>query len=604
MTDWHCCGCSVAAAHCVAADHDGSHIKGLFFNMIHHFWPELLQRNDFICEFVTPIVKCFPAAGVRKPGSRPNSGKGSRLAAPEAEQGQVISFFTLQEFSKWWGDLGAAERKRWRVKYYKGLGTNSAQEGKEYFANLERHRLDMHYSSSADDDALHLAFSSDADRRKEWLRQHVASRGGDTFVDHTASKLGYFDFVHKELVQFSYAHVQRSIPSMIDGFKPGQRKVLFACFKRKLTSEIKVAQLAGYVAEHTAYHHGEASLHGTIVKMAQRFVGTNNLPLLVASGQFGTRLQGGEDAASPRYIFTQLSPFTRQLMPEADDEMLEHLYDDGVQIEPQQYVPIVPTILLNGAEGIATGWSTNIPMYHPEHVIDAVEACIQCAADTGTATVAWESLPPLQPWYLGFTGRIVAMPSGDGFECHGSFQAVEGKARDGLGLVVHVSELPVGRWTDDFQELLYKLSAEDKDEERPLIESFSHNNTESAVDTTIYFSQAARAILCHEGGSLNDVAVRKLLKLTTKISTKNMYAFSCTGAISQYTDPRQIVAEFVGVRRALYVRRKQLEEALMASRVLRLANQCRFLEMLAEVCVCINVGMRHLFILFASASSA
>ena len=89
--------------------------------------------------------------------------------------------------------------------------------------------------------------------------------GDAEFVDHTASTLGYFDFVHKELVQFSYAHVQRSIPSVVDGLKPGQRKVLFACFKRKLSSEIKVAQLAGYVAEHTAYHHGEASLHGAFL---------------------------------------------------------------------------------------------------------------------------------------------------------------------------------------------------------------------------------------------------------------------------------------------------------------------------------------------------
>ena len=250
-----------------------------------------------------------------------STGKG---AAGKDKKKDVKTFFTLQEFSAWWSQCGDAEQKRWRVKYYKGLGTSSAQEGKEYFADLARHRLDMTYSSSRDDDALLLAFSGDADRRKTWLLEHVANSGAADFVDHTASTLGYFDFVHKELVQFSYAHVQRSIPSVVDGLKPGQRKVLYACFKRKLASEIKVAQLAGYVAEHTAYHHGEASLHGTIVKMAQRFVGTNNVPLLEASGQFGTRLQGGEDAASPRYIFTQLCAHTWLLMPAADDDLLEY----------------------------------------------------------------------------------------------------------------------------------------------------------------------------------------------------------------------------------------------------------------------------------------
>ena len=100
-------------------EHDGSHIKGLFFNMIHHFWPELLQRNDFICEFVTPIVKCFPA---QREGA----------AARALEK----SFFTLQEFSRWYQGLSDGEKRKWNVKYYKGLGTSSSKEGKEYFGTI------------------------------------------------------------------------------------------------------------------------------------------------------------------------------------------------------------------------------------------------------------------------------------------------------------------------------------------------------------------------------------------------------------------------------------------------------------------------------------
>jgi DNA topoisomerase II len=119
--------------------------------------------------------------------------------------------------------------------------------------------------------------------------------------------------------------LQRSIPSIVDGLKPGQRKILFACFKRKLKLEIKVAQLAGYVAEHSAYHHGEQSLAMAIINMAQTFVGSNNISLLVPSGQFGTRLQGGADAASPRYIFTYLNPITRMLFDESDDAILKYV---------------------------------------------------------------------------------------------------------------------------------------------------------------------------------------------------------------------------------------------------------------------------------------
>ena len=156
---------------------------------------------------------------------------------------------------------------------------------------------------------------------------------------------------------------------MVDGLKPSQRKVLFACFKRKLKREIKVAQLAGYVSEHSAYHHGEASLAGTIVGMAQTFVGSNNIALLHPAGQFGTRLLGGKDAASPRYIFTKLPALTRLIFHPDDDAILEHLEDDGQSIEPRFYMPVLPLVLVNGAEGIGTGWSSSVPNYNPRDIV-------------------------------------------------------------------------------------------------------------------------------------------------------------------------------------------------------------------------------------------
>ncbi len=115
---------------------------------------------------------------------------------------------------------------------------------------------------------------------------------------------------------------------------------------------MKVVQLAGYVAEKTAYHHGETSLHTTIVRMAQDFIGSNNIPLLIPSGQFGSRAEGGDDFASPRYIYTKLSPLTRFLFPAADDKQLEYLEEDGVMVEPKYYIPIIPTVLVNGSQGI------------------------------------------------------------------------------------------------------------------------------------------------------------------------------------------------------------------------------------------------------------
>ena len=180
--------------------------------------------------------------------------------------------------------------------------------------------------------------------------------------------VSYQDFVNKELVLFSNLDNERSIPCVVDGFKPGQRKVMFTCLKRNDKREVKVAQLAGSVGEMSAYHHGEASLMGTIIGLAQDFVGSNNINLLMPIGQFGTRLAGGKDHASPRYIFTQMSPLTRLIFNANDDPLLKYLNEDNQRIEPEWYMPIIPMVLVNGADGIGTGWMTKIPNYNPRYV--------------------------------------------------------------------------------------------------------------------------------------------------------------------------------------------------------------------------------------------
>merc|ERR1719183_2444849 len=250
--------------------------------MIQHWWPSLFKMEGFIKEFITPIVK------VKK--------------GP-----QEMQFFTVYDYEQW--KKQSRKDRGWSVKYYKGLGTSTAAEAKEYFKNIDDHGLTFQWTGEADDEAIDLAFNKKrADDRKDWINAYQEG----SQVDHSVSTVNYADFVNKELVCFSKYDVMRSIPCMVDGFKPTQRKVLFGAFKRNLRSDVKVAQLCGYISEHTAYHHGEMSLQGTIVGMAQTFVGSNNINLLVPSGQFGTRLMGGKDAASARYIYTRLDRIARR----------------------------------------------------------------------------------------------------------------------------------------------------------------------------------------------------------------------------------------------------------------------------------------------------
>lgn len=180
---------------------------------------------------------------------------------------------------------------------------------------MARHRITFRYEGQQDDDHIVLAFSKKhIEHRKEWLTNFMkeVKRRKEFGLDEkylyekNTKSVSYKDFVNLELVLFSNMDNVRSIPCLVDGLKPGQRKVLFTCFKRNDKKEVKVAQLSGSVAEMSAYHHGEQSLCMTIVNLAQNFVGSNNINLLEPRGQFGTRLVGGKDSASARYVFFML----------------------------------------------------------------------------------------------------------------------------------------------------------------------------------------------------------------------------------------------------------------------------------------------------------
>ena len=222
---------------------------------------------------------------------------------------------------------------------------------REYFSALDKHLKKFHALQGNDTQLIDLAFSKKkADDRKEWLKLYEPG----TVLDPKLTEIPISDFINKELILFSLADNIRSIPSVLDGLKPGQRKVMYACFKRNLKSEIKVAQLGGYVSEHTGYHHGEQSLYQTIVGLAQDFVGSNNIYLLKPNGAFGTRATGGKDSAAPRYIFTELNKITRKIFNPLDDPLLTYIQDDEQTVEPEWYLPVIPMILVNGAEGIGT----------------------------------------------------------------------------------------------------------------------------------------------------------------------------------------------------------------------------------------------------------
>ncbi|KAL7998934.1 putative ribosomal protein S5 domain 2-type [Plasmopara halstedii] len=526
-------------------DHDGSHIKGLLLNLFHTFWPELLKRRDFLSEFITPIIKVSPTS--KRVGTERNL--------------ETRRFFSLPEYFDWKASIDSTDLKYYTIKYYKGLGTSTSAEGREYFSDLDKHLVNFQWTSDRDGDALDMVFNKTrATDRKKWLLNEYSPH---SFLDTSSGYVTYRDFVNRELIQFSHADNQRSLPSVIDGLKISQRKVLFACLKRKLTNEVKVAQLAGYCSEHTAYHHGEASLHSTIVNMAQDFVGSNNLPLLYPSGQFGTRLQGGKDAASPRYIFTLLQKHTRLVFPEEDDALLHYADDDGYPVEPLYYVPIIPMLLVNGAEGIGTGWSTNIPCHHPVQVIDNLLKILN--AEEAGDDLSTVTLTPMTPWTKGFNGKILQLDK-QAFVARGIVEHVNTST-------VRVTELPVGKWVEDYKKFLWDLIG------KKVIRSFSehHSDREIRFDISMTRSDLAKYTEDTNKGE----ALVKLLRLEASLNTTNMHAFNANGHLVKYETSEDILRDFYHVRRELYSKRKQHLVQCQTKEVLRLSNRIRFIQEVA-----------------------
>lgn len=508
-------------------DHDGSHIKGLLINLLHHFWPSLLKLPGFLQEFITPIVKVS---------------KGSKRAD---------AFYTIPEYEQW--KERTNEAAGWTIKYYKGLGTSTAQEAKEYFSDLSTHRIDFCWADDGDGDVIDMAFAKKrVEDRKEWLRGF--SKG--TYVDYKVESMSYDTFVNQELILFSMADNQRSIPHLMDGLKPAQRKVLFACFKRNLKKEIKVAQLAGYVSEHSAYHHGEASLNGTIVGMAQNFVGSNNIGFLYPSGQFGTRIMGGKDAASPRYVFTRLEEVTRALFHPEDDQLLPLQEEDGQVIEPEYYAPVIPTVLVNGGEGIGTGWSSTVPNYNPRDIMANIRRLLR-----------GEEPEEMHPWYRGFTGTVEAKGGREA----GSY-AVLGTVRRVDDVTVEVTELPVKKWTQDYKQFLESMTVGASDEKGAFIKDLKERHTDTSVYFVITLSETAAPELL-----VDDQALFKRLKLESSITTSNMHLFDAEGHIVKYETPLAVLREFYPLRLSLYEKRRAALLQRLEREWRRMDNKVRFI---------------------------
>lgn len=558
------------------ADPDGDHIKGLILNFFHYFYPSLIDCG-FVKSIRTPIVKA-------------RIGKQTQL------------FYNLNKFERWVQNT----KSKYSADHYKGLGTSEDEEIFEVFEDP----YNVTYTEDVNVDAImRMVFHGDeSNARKKWLEKYNPEHSPEYEQDSDGEEIvPAGQFVDEEMIHFSIYSNERAIPSCIDGQKTSQRKAIWASDKI-LPSQgssgkgVKVKQLAGEVAKKAAYQHGEDSMAGSIVKQAQTYTGSNNVTPFYESGQFGTRLSGGDDAADPRYIFTKKTEVFPYIFRKEDNPILDYVQDDGKNIEPKFFVPTIPMLPANGASGMGTGHSTNIPSYNPLDLVDWV----RCWLD-GTET------PELTPWYWNFKGTIEKKKNG--FVSKG---IVEKEGDHYL-----ITELPVGMWTDTYKDHLNTLQTGVNSSKKAVKKGYDALTTPQLkeeiqirnkdIDTEIadlspqetkdFLKKRPKLKVTGKKQDLVDrlkaddkktgntmkktgtsgQLVKKWewhgdaynvkfkvwtngdpvtvddpnFKLTSSISTSNMVAFMPSGGIKKYKDTTEIMEEYCNVRYDYYGKRKE-----------------------------------------------
>lgn len=564
-------------------DTDGYHIKGLLMNFIHYFWPSLVKFNGFIQSFATPLLKAT------------KKGKGKNR--------EIIEFTNPQSYEEWKNKNN--DGKGWDIKYFKGLGTSKPAEAQECFTDLNEKIIKYYWQSNlttnseveGDDnddnnennenktkkkqlssqlideesditsdeykpknkdiseDAITLAFDKKrANDRKIW----VNSFDPNVYIDTAQKNVSFYEFIHNEMRCFSVDDNLRSIPNIIDGFKPVQRKVFYGSNKEGIyKKEIKVSELQGAVSKLTKYHHGESSLSGTIIKMAQNYVGSNNINLLMPNGQFGSRLCGGEDSAAPRYLNTQLDMLNQKIFRDEDFDILEQQTEDNVKIEPVFYAPVIPMILVNGTEGIGTGYSSSVEPCNPRDIYANLKRII-----------AGEKPKAMKPWYRHFTGTIEKIDKND-FISRAKYEIINDDT-------IHITDLPIGVWTDNYKAFLDNLlnqgAFEKKEQKKDAKNKSSVNSTNKTGSKT-------------KGKNKSSAKKSKFLKdkskksATARVAKKNAIA----SAIKTYTENcTEIRISFTIIfhpgKLKTFIKNGKLEKNLKLVRALKLTNMHLFNE--------------------------
>ena len=302
----------------------------------------------------------------------------------------------------------------------------------------------------------------------------------------------------------------------------------------------------------------------TIIGLAQDFVGSNNINILEPVGQFGTRVKGGHDAASARYINTKINPLAYIIFNSKDFPLLKYLDDDGTSIEPMWYTPIIPMILVNGTQGIGTGFSTSIPCYNPKDIVMNI-----------LRKIDQEPIKKMKPWYRGFKG-IIERNGSKGYISKGIFKKTGDK-------IMEITELPIGVWTDPYMDFIDTLVLSKKDPKKSqILKNVKTYNSDTEVHIILEFIKPINQVF------RDTDEVERGLKLTHQLNTSNMNLYDANNVIKKYKSPEEIIDEFYVVRLQQYIYRRKYILTILRREMKILETKAKFILFVSEGKIVVN----------------
>ena len=548
------------------ADTDGAHIMALVINLLQQLYPELLNIHGFFNEFITPMIKLIVPRSINIMNS---TNEFNKLAGTiiTTQHNIILPFYNTNDYNKFISEH--PQCKKLQPIYIKGLGGHNTSDTNEYFKNYINNLVGVNMDEQADE-MLEIAFKDKlSHERKNMLSTWTCEKSLPRFV---GKDINCSDFIKNDWLDYSYDNCMRSIPSVVDGLKPSQRKVLFVMLNNfkpgKSNTELnqhnfkKVFQICGQVAQQGYYHHGDQSLNETIIRMAQDFTGSNNLPLLAYSGSFGSRDMNGADAGAPRYISATIHEVARYIYPKVDDQLLTPNIEDNNEVEPIYYVPIIPMVFVNGGKGIGTGYSTDILQHNPMYIIKLVKHVLNIKLTNNNQTNKQRiKLPPwFEPWYKYYKGELYYDDAYIKCYINGVFEIIQSN-------IVHITEIP---FTISKQVFIKKLQTLYQD---GIIVDYEENKSESIndFDFIVKFSS-----------SITYDDVYNYLQLCDSIPITNIVAISHERSIRKYNNDVSMFVEWFKVREELYIKRKNKIENDYKYNISFISEKARFVKSIID----------------------